>query len=360
MAAIHQFLPGFTNGDAISNEAVLMRGIFRRWGYASDIFCEARRILPELRKQAHDAQRYVSACRPEDVLLLHLSIGSQVNDLFFSLPCRKAVLYHNVTPSEYFALINSETAACLALGRRQMARLAGAAQVNLADSRFNARELESLGYRNVRILPLLPDADRLNGPAARKTLRRFRDGRKNILFVGRCAPNKRIEDLLTAFFHYQKALEPESRLIHVGSVAGTERYYYLLLAQAKELGLRNVHFARSVPQEQLNAFYRCAHVFVSMSEHEGFCLPLIESLAHDVPVLAFAAAAVPETLDGSGVLFREKNFPAIAEMMDRLVREEAVRSAVIRGQRERYARWLRRDGAAELRDCLAPLLVDAN
>ena len=117
MRALHQFVAGFSNGDAISNEALVLRGIFRSWGYASDIFCETRRILPELRREAFDVSTYTANAKPDDVILLHLSVGSDDNDVFAGLPCRKAILYHNVTPAEYFRGIHENIAALLARGR---------------------------------------------------------------------------------------------------------------------------------------------------------------------------------------------------------------------------------------------------
>jgi L-malate glycosyltransferase len=358
MPAIHQFVAGFTNGDAISNESRVLRRLFRSWGYESEIVSELRHILPQLRGETRDAAAFSASCGPDDVALLHLSMGSSVNDVFASLPCRKAILYHNVTPSHYFDLINKRTAYHLEKGRRQVQALAGAAAVNMADSRFNAEELTARGYRNVRVLPLVLDLDMLKSAPDAKTLRRFDDGRATVLFVGRCVPNKRIEDCLTAFHYFHRFVEPRSRFIHVGSFAGTERYYYLLLARVKELGLSTdaVHFAGSATQAQLNAFYRCADVFLCMSEHEGFCIPIIESIAHDVPVLAYAAGAVPETLDGSGVLFREKRFEPVAEMIGKLSKEGPFRSAVIAQQRERLARYTGRNLAEELKTLLAPVL----
>jgi len=356
MPAIHQFVAGFSSGDAISNEALQFRALFRAWGCASDIFCEAPRILPELRRDARNVGDYAAAGRPDDVVLLHLSIGSPVNDVFAGLRCRKALLYHNITPSHYFDAVNRQTAANLARGREQLRALANAAEVNLADSAFNARELADAGYRDVAVLPLVLDFARMAAAPDRKTLRRLKDGCVNVLFVGRCVPNKRIEHALLACHYFRRCVEPHSRFIHVGSFAGTERYYALLLSLARDLGLNDVTFAGAVPQPRLNAFYRAADIFLCMSEHEGFCIPIIESMAHGVPVMAFAAGAVPETLDGAGILVREKRYELIAEMMGRVARDAALRSAVLRGQRERLARYRARDLAGELRGSLAPLL----
>ena len=162
--------------------------------------------------------------------------------------------------------------------------------------------------------------------------------------------------MLQAFYYFNKYVEPASRLIHVGSFAGVERYYYLVMAQARELGLENVYFAGSVPQDQLNAYYAISDLFLCMSEHEGFCIPLIESMVHDLPVLAYAAAAVPETLNGAGVLFAEKKYEYIAEMMGVLTFDTDVRKAVLHKQRERLQQYRNRNLENELRELLTPLL----
>ena len=356
MGAIHQLVAGFSRGDAISNEAVVMRRLFREWGHESQIYCERKRILPELRSEAFDLDDLKSHCRPDDVLFLHLSIGSRANEIFPALPGRKALLYHNITPPGYFSLVQPSTAADLARGRVQAAGLARAATVNLADSAFNADELRGWGYPPAAVFPLMLDFEKLGGSGDRATLRRFDDGKTNILFVGRCAPNKKIEDVISAFAFFQKGVDSNSRLILAGSFAGTERYQRLLLTMVRDLKLENVVFTGSIPQGQLNACYKSAHVFLCMSEHEGFCIPLMESLVHRVPVLAWAAAAVPETLGGAGILFHEKHYEAIAEMMGRLARDEALRRAVLARQDARLAGFKSRDLAHELRGHLGELL----
>ena len=187
-------------------------------------------------------------------------------------------------------------------------------------------------------------------------MREYSDGLANIIFVGRCAPNKKIEDLMSAFSYFQQTVEPRSRFIQVGSYTGTERYQAYIQAFGREHNVDNFLFSGSIRQDRLNAIYAKADLFLSMSEHEGFCIPLIESMTHDVPVLAYAAAAVPETLDGAGVLFHEKNYEMIAEMMGKLVHDSALREAVLKGQRERLKRFEDRNLEEELRGHLAPLL----
>jgi len=356
MTAIYQLTAGFTRGDAISNEALVMRKIFRSWGYDSHIFCEPHRVLPEYRGQTYDSALAEKMIRPGDLAILHLSIGSAVNDTFAALDCRRAIIYHNMTPPHFFRGIQEQIARDLEWGRQQAKNLAGTAEVVMAVSRFNAEELESMGYRQVQVLPLLLDFPSLKSKPDRAVLRRFVDGKTNVIFVGRGVPNKRIEDLLCAFHYFQKTVEKNSRLIHAGSYTGLERYQALVQALARRLGIQNDVFAGSVSQAELNAFYESAHLFLCMSEHEGFCIPLIESMVHDVPVLAFAAGAVPETLDGAGILFRKKRWDNIAEMMDRMTKDSDLRAAIILKQQERLRRYESRNLADELKSFLAPLL----
>ncbi len=356
MNAIHQLVAGYARGDAISHEARALRQIFRRWGARSEIYSEVRRILPELRNEARDVTQAAAEVTPDDVALLHLSIGSPVNAAFAGLPCRKALLYHNITPPEYFRGINEAIARTLAVGREQMRALAGAAGVNLAVSAFNARELEDAGYRDVRVFPFVCDRSEWDRAPDRAVLRAAEPGATTVLFVGRGVPNKRIEDLLAAHYYLRTYVDPTARFVHVGSYAGTERYRALLDARVRELRLPGVVFAGSVPQAALNAYYRAASVFLCLSEHEGFCVPLFEAMHHGVPVVAHAAAAVPETLDGAGVLVREKRFDLIAELIGRLAHDDALRNAVVARQRERSARFFARDVEGELRGHLMGLL----
>ncbi len=356
MSRIHQLVAGFSGGDAISNEALVLQRMFRAWGHESEIYAELRRILPELRHVARDLDQLPADVGANDVALLHLSIGSPANELWARLPCRKAILYHNITPPEFFAGIQAQIAAQLQAGREQMRRLAGVAGVVLADSAYNAAELEALGYGKVGVFPLALDFDRYAQPPDRRVVAKYRDGATNVLVVGRIAPNKRIEDDLRAFYYFKNYVTPDARLILAGSWAGLENYHALLIAYAREHRIEDVVWAGSVPQAELNAYYAAADLVLCMSEHEGFCIPLLEAMAHDVPLLAFAAAAVPETLDGAGVWVRDKQFAHIAEMMGRLTRPGPLRAGVLAGQRARLARYRQRDPAAEMAAWLAPLL----
>ncbi len=351
-AAIYQLVAGFRRGDAISNEALLMRFLFRKWGYASEIACASGAVSPDDEDGIIRLDSLRARIRPEDTAILHLSIGCEANLVFPTLPCRRVILYHNITPARFFERIDSVAAARLAEGRRQAADLAGSAETNLADSAFNASELSAMGYRDPRVLPLMIDLEGAHHEVSPTYATRYRDGAVNVLFVGRIAPNKRHDELLRVFHDLQHYVEPFSRLLLVGTYAGAEAYHTLLLGQAYTLDLRRVIFTGGVTQAELNACYRAATVFLCMSEHEGFCAPLLEAMHHDVPVLAIADAAVPETLGGAGVLFHERNYPLIAETIGRIARDPALREAIVAGQRKRLAAYRARDFEAELRTAL--------
>ena len=352
---IHQISAGYTNGDAISNEAREMRALFRSWGFQSEIFSETKSVLPGLRSDCLDVSELASRVNPSDTVLLHFSIGSAVNEQLAGLPCRKILRYHNITPHHYFTPINAATAACLRKGRQQIEALAGVAEVNIAVSEYNAGELRKNGYSNVTVLPIMIDTNVLQVAPDRKLTKELSETGTNILFVGRCAPNKRIEDLVNAFYHYHKFCNKDSTLIHVGSFSGTERYHYLIKGLVKDLGLtERVRFMGSIPQTELNACYKSSDLFLSMSEHEGFCIPVIEAMYHGLPVMAFAAAAVPDTMDGAGVLFGEKDYPMVAETMHHILSSDSLRNSILSTERARIDRYFSRDHETELRAMILP------
>jgi len=353
---IHQLVAGYSNGDAISNEARTLRSWFRSWGFESEIYCDAARILPELRKDSRDIRHLLSDAGPEDLIILHLSIGSEINTLFAKCPGPKMLRYHNVTPSNYFRALNEPLAALLAQGRRQMKELAGVADITVADSAFNAAELTEAGHSGAQVLPLALELKRLHDTPNQEVLRKYDDGKLNVLFVGRCVPNKRFEDLLYAFYYLQNFQTPDCRLLMVGSAAGSETYRALLQSLGRDLKLRHVEFAGSVLEPDLCAYYRLADVFVCMSEHEGFGIPLLEAMQADIPVMAYASSAVPETMDGAGLLFTEKYFDELAVWMQRLAQPGPLREQILQGQRERIQRYEQQDVQTRLRELLAPWL----
>ncbi len=353
---IHQIVSGFAEGDAISNLAVHLQSIFRGWGYRSEIFCPLRHVSPKMRGRARDLNEHHARKSPNNIVIFHFSIGSETIDYFKNLPDRKVLVYHNITPGHFFRAVYDARETILNQGREELRGLAGLPLLTLADSSFNAGELEQAGFKNVKVMPIIIDLDRLDCRPDQGIVNRYSDGVKNIIFVGRVVPNKRFEDLIRAYYTYRLSTNSEARLLLVGSYTQLERYLAYLKNAVRELKLDNVVFTGYVSLDQLVAYYRVADLFLCMSEHEGFCIPLLEAMHFRIPILAYEAGAVPETLGGSGVLFRKKDYPKNAEMMDILLNDESLRSSVIQRQNERLKDF---DPAAleeKLKGYLAPWL----
>jgi glycosyltransferase involved in cell wall biosynthesis len=280
------------------------------------------------------------ASRQGDVTILHYAVPSPMTGALASLPGARVLQYHNVTPARFFAPFDAGLARLCILGRRDLATLAGRVDLALGVSEYNRRELDALGFAHTDVLPLIVNTGRLTSAPRLPALERFlQDGLVNILFVGRIAPNKKIEDHIRLAEQYKRYVDIYYRFIFVGRDDAVPHYgnaVRALVAQYQMLPER-FWFTGPVPDDDLAAFYRNAHAYVSLSEHEGFCAPLVEAMAMDVPVLAYAEAAVPETLGGAGVSFAPKDLEYAAELLGGLVYDLPFRERVLEGQRRRLA-----------------------
>jgi glycosyltransferase involved in cell wall biosynthesis len=287
--------------------------------------------------------------------MFHFSIGSEVADLFRLLPNRRVLVYHNITPPEFFRGVNPQVAALCARGREELRALRSHSRLALADSEFNRRELEALGFENTAMLPIVLDPDRYAMRPVPSLERPYRDGHVNFLHVGRLVPNKRIEDVLKVFYFYRRRINPDSRLFLVGIDTDMEIYAVALRQMIHDLGISGVAFAGRVSQAELVTYYRLAHVYLCMSEHEGFCAPLVEAMHLGVPVIAYAAAAVPETLGDAGALVLRKDFPEIAELAAMVCEDDTLRAEMVAAGRDRARRFFPEVIAPRLRELVEPL-----
>jgi glycosyltransferase involved in cell wall biosynthesis len=352
--SVHQLLAALSYGDAISNEALAIQAHLRAAGYASDVFAE--KVHPRMAHLARPLWEYREVSSPQAVCLFHFSIGSAAGRLAFHAPDRLVVVYHNITPARFFLGFHPHLAGLCHHGRRELAAFAPRAELALGDSEFNRRELEETGFRATGVLPIVLDVRRYARAPSPVLGRLLDDGRTNVLFVGRIIPNKRIEDLVRVFAALQRWVDPRSRLLLVGDYRGFERYFDRLQELVRELRLDEVVFTGQVDDDDLYACYRSAHVFLCLSEHEGFCVPLQEAMLFGVPVLAFDAGAVRETLRGGGILLRTKPPEEVAELVGRLRRDEALRQAVLATQERAIAEVRATDFGSLLRERLRPVL----
>jgi glycosyltransferase involved in cell wall biosynthesis len=333
---IDQLVPAYHRGDAIGDEAWELRCFFRSLGHESEIYCLTRDR--GLESQARTFAEF-PAPSARDLTILHYALPSLLTQALMHLPSKKALIYHNITPASFFEGSNPEFARIARIGREELAALQPAVDLGLADSEYNRLELEALGYRNTHVLPLFVDFARYERPADPFIEGLFRDGRTNILFVGRVAPNKRVENLVKTLFFYRKYISPLVRLVVVGKTNTFPAYYEAVARMADEFYLKpeEVRFLGHVPDSEMHALYRAADVFLSLSEHEGFCLPLVESMIFDLPVVALDAAAVPYTLGEAGVLIDRPRPDRTAELVDLVARDRGFRARLVESGRRRLA-----------------------
>ncbi len=331
--AIHQAAPAFPLEDAIGNQMARIRKFLRERGIESQVYVLAR----DLRRKDPGLEWADYPSHPDNVLIYHYSTGTPLSQSVARLPDQVVVYYHNVTPPRFFEKYDPLLASVLEQGRQEIA-LFKDRPLALAASEFNRQEMLALGFGEVRVVPPALSLDDLlaaDGPEAQEIVARYDDGWVNLLCVGRLAPNKRQDELIRAFTYYHRLINPRSRLFLVGSNAGLPAYRLDLESLAASLGHRHVHFPGRVSVEALAGYYRVASVFLSLSEHEGFGIPLLEAMAFDVPVLAFKAAGVPYTMGDAGVLLTQKRYDVIGELIDILVRDEDLRGRIVQRQRER-------------------------
>jgi len=335
---IDQLVPAFHRGDAIGDEAFELGNFFRARGFASEIFCLTRDV--GLEGEARLFTEFPPP-GPDDVTILHFALPSPLTGALAGLRSKKAVIYHNITPPEFFADLNPEMARISRVGRQELASLKPHVALSLADSEFNRLELADLGFRNTHVFPLFIDFVKYEKPASRFVHDLVRDDRVNILFVGRIAPNKKIENLVKTVFYYKKYILPLVRLIVVGKTNTFPTYYRSVVQMADEFFLKpeEIRFIGHVPDEEMFALYRASDVFLSLSEHEGFCLPLVESMIFDLPVIALDSTAVPYTLDGAGILIRDSRPDYVAELVDIVVHNRALKESIVAGGRRALDRF---------------------
>ena len=310
-AAIHQFHPGTAQGDAITQQMLELRGHLQRLGYVSDIFAE--HVAPSLESRIRPIDGYEGS--GENLLLMHLSLGSGVFDDVVDFPDRIVAIYHNLTPEKYFSDENFRR--LLRLGHEQLALLSRRAVVGVAVSNYNRREMLAVGFRRVEVMPVRVDYSQFSERSADPSLRS-----SDWLYVGRIVGNKCQHELVRAFSLYAKTFDDTARLVLIGDTVMRD-YVDKVKAEAERLGISDrVVILGKVTEKQLISALSGAGLFVSMSEHEGFGVPIVEAMAAGVPVIAFAAAAVPEVMGGAGILLRDKS-PDIVAATAQSIREDS-------------------------------------
>ncbi len=348
MRDIHQFATSLTYGDAISDEMLEIRDILREKGHRSEIF--TRFVDPKLASSSRDYREYKKCSSPANVVIFHFSIGSPVSKLFFRIPDKKVMIYHNVTPHEFFLDSHRILARECYKGRLELKLFVDKVDLALGDSEFNRRELESSGYTRTGVLPILMNFSKFNGRGDPITRKIMENGKTTLLYVGRVIPNKKFEDCIKTFYFYRRFFNPDSQLVLAGDYRGMERYYAGLQELVDRLHLSDVHLTGHVSFGDLLAFYEAADLYLSLSEHEGFGVPLLEAFQRKIPVVAYDAAAVAETMNGGGVLIAKKDFFRTAALIDAVLRDEGLKKAVIASELKALKKYGRENVGRVLMD----------
>ncbi|GAK52120.1 glycosyltransferase [Candidatus Moduliflexus flocculans] len=329
---IHQLLPCLRHGDAIGNHTLEIQRILRQWGYDSEIYADD--IHADMRAFAKSYMKLRGSALRDAILLYHFSVGSPVSEFVKSVPNKKLLIYHNITPGHFFKGYEDYIRQVLDNGREELHHFVNLCDLAVGDSEYNRIELEEAGFPRTGVLPIILDFDKYSRSPDALVLQRFDDDWANLMFVGRLAPNKCQEDIIHAFYVYKQYVNPKSRLFLVG-LGGIERYDFMLQEFIKKLGVKDVYLTGKVSDDELAAYYQIADLLLCMSEHEGFNVPMVEAMHAGVPVLAYNSTSIPYTLGESGVLINDKRYDEIAEMIDLLVTNQTLREAVIAAQRKR-------------------------
>ena len=334
---VNQWVPAAHKGDAIGDSARRVRKLLREMGHDSDLY--AMTIDDDLRGDVID-WKDAGATRG-DLTIFHVALVSPMTAAFAKLTSGRVLQYHNVTPAHFFAGYDAAIFRLAMLGREDLKTLVGHTDIALGDSEYNRQELAELGFDNTGVFPIAVDTGRITAAPRRPALEDVlhEEGWRNFLFVGRIVPNKKIEDHIQLAEHYKRYVDEQYRFIFVGKTDATPRYYLAIreMLERYRMPQGRFIFTGPVPDEDLATYYRTASVYISLSEHEGFCVPLLEAMAADVPVLAYASTAVPDTLGGAGVQFAPKDLEYAAELLGELAYNDGLRQQVIAGQRARLA-----------------------
>ena len=348
---IHQILVSASPADAVTDSALRLRALLRRVG-PSEIY--SLHVHPDVAHEVHRLWHYPSPQErggERNLLVFHASIGEpQVLSFLLDQDDRLVVVYHNITPASYFESLDPTFAGLLDAGRSELRFLADKVELALGDSQYNAAELVAMGFPDVRVSPLLLD---VTGPEGADVdegmvgeLERLLGTGPTLLYVGQLLPHKRVDLVLQAFHVLSTHLVPEARLI-VAGIGRLDAYREGLEGLIHQLGLFKATMTGHLTPEELAACWHVADVFVTASEHEGFCMPLAEAMAHRVPILARGCAAIPETVADAGLLLDADAGPELlAEGMAELLGNRALR-AELNGRAALRVRAFEPERAAE-------------
>lgn len=331
---IVQIVQNLHYGDAVGNEVMSLKEALKAKGIVTEIYTFG--IFGNIPDGMADNISNLPELRENDIVIYHFAFEDSLAQVIQKLKCIKVLRYHNVTPPEFFEKFNEETMQGARRGLRQIKEMRNEFNYVMADSEFNKNDLLKMGYQcPIYVVPILIRFEDYMKKPSERVINQYSDGVKNILFVGRISPNKKIEDVISVYDYYHKNMDSNTRLIIVGAFNEKDKYYAYLQKQIKMLQAKNVIFTGHIMFDEILGYYHVADAFLCMSEHEGFCVPLVEAMYFNVPIVAYASTAVPETMDGCGLLLEKKEIAAAAEGLRIILNDKSQIEAVKLREEER-------------------------
>ena len=318
-------------GDAVSNSALTMQKCLNEMGYESKIYAE--NIHPKLASSVLPASKIPK----DEIVIYHMAIGC---DLAYEIPNftnGRMLVYHNITPQHFFKGYDEQSAELCIRGRKELSYLKDYIDYAFADSEYNRSELIEIGYKNTGVTPIMINFEDYDSPCNETLLSDLKKTKKgaDILFVGRLAPNKKQEDIIKTFYYYKKYFDENARLFLVGSYTRMERYYSQLKELGQRLNIDDIYITGHVPFSDILSYYENADMFLNMSEHEGFCVPLLEAMKFKLPIISYKECAIPETLGNGGILVLEKDYQSIASLIKVVLDDGKLKREILNNQQER-------------------------
>lgn len=351
---IIQLLAAAHTGDATGNQAMLLDRIFNELQYDSRLY--AITIDDPLTGKVLPLKMLENEYNPlTDILWMHFNLPSPLSALFSELKGKRIMQFHNFTPPEYFLPFNPQHSKNLGRATSELKELKNVCDISLGDSDFNCRVLKKLGFRNPVCFPLIFNPSIYNNNGAPSIESAFHGATKNILFVSRIAPNKKIEDLMACYTFIKKNIRDDCRLIIAGKYNHDDEYFRYLIRHVGQFRAESVIFTGELTQEELTQYYRSADLFLSFSEHEGFFMPLLEAFYFGVPVVARDSTVVGETAGDAACLIEGRDIVRTAMLAVEVLENNELRNSMIKKGRERLKYFYPDKAKARLKKLLEAL-----
>lgn len=331
-----QIVSSLNFGDAVGNDVLAINRALTEAGYVTGIFSKS------IHKKIKEPNAFLIELLPKlnanDIVIYHYAAADEFQELIEQLDAKVVLRYHNVTPPAFFAPYDKIAEKVTSEGLKQIEEMRDAIDYGMTVSEFNKCDLQELGYEcPIAVAPILIPFDDYRQEPSAEVIKKYSDGKTNIVFVGRIAPNKRFEDVIDCFVEYKKNYDENARLFLVGNYDEKNTYYQYLKGYVKGIAAEDVIFPGHIPFNEILAYYKIADLFLCMSEHEGFCVPLVEAMFFETPIVAYASTAIPGTLNGAGVLVENKEPVVVAEKMHQVLTDELYKKEIIEKQNARLA-----------------------